>query len=264
MKLGIIGFGNMAEAILGGIISNDFVSADEVIISRRNIEKLECAKEKYGVQISTNNADVVRTADVLLLCVKPQMLDSVISEIKEEVKKQQLIISIAAGKSIEYLTSAFGENIKVVRAMPNTPAFVGEGCTGICFGDDIGAGEKKYVLDLFACIGKADEVPEYLMDAVGGVSGCSPAFVFMFIEALADGAVASGMPRKQAYEFAAQAVMGSAKLMLETGKHPGELKDMVCSPGGTTIQGVRTLEEKGFRAAVMDAVIATVEKSKKL
>lgn len=264
MKLGIIGYGNMAAAIMEGIIKGDFISAEDIIIARRNKEVLEKAKEKFGVSVTTDNCEVVKKSEVLLLCVKPQVLPAVIDEIRTSVQDSQLIISIVAGKSIEWLNDAFQRKLKIVRTMPNTPALVGEGCTGICFSGNVSDGEKKYAVDLFNCVGRAEEVPEKLMDAVGGVSGCSPAFVFLFIEALADGAVAAGMPRKQAYQFAAQAVMGSAKLMLETGKHPGELKDMVCSPGGTTIAGVRVLEEKGMRAAVMDAVLETVNKSKKL
>lgn len=264
MKLGLIGYGNMAEAIMAGVIAKGFVEAKDVIISRRNRALLEKAQEKYGVAITTDNREVVEKAEVLLLCVKPQMLSTLIDEIRENIKEEQLIISIAAGKSISWLQEAFGRNLKIVRTMPNTPALVGEGCTGICFSDVIAENEKKFTKELFSCVGKADEVPEKLIDAVGGVSGCSPAFVFMFIEALADGAVAGGMPRTQAYEFAAQAVLGSAKLMIETGKHPAQLKDMVCSPGGTTIQGVRVLEENGMRGTVMNAVLETIEMSKKI
>lgn len=264
MRLGFIGFGNMAEAIMGGVIANDFVKAEDIIVSRRDVSKLEAAKEQYGVAITKDNCQVVNESDVVLLCVKPQMLQGVIDEIKDVVSNKHLVISIAAGKTLEWLSGAFGKEVKLVRTMPNTPALVGEGCTGICFSEGISDGEKKYALDLFGCVGKADEVPEHLMNVVGGVSGSSPAFVFMFMEAMADAAVANGMPRKQAYEFAAQAVMGSAKLMLETGKHPGELKDMVCSPGGTTIQGVRILEEQGMRASVIDAINGTIEKSKQL
>ena len=148
--------------------------------------------------------------------------------------------------------------------MPNTPALVMEGCTGICAGADVTEEELERIVGLMEAFGKASVVPERLMDVVVGVSGSSPAYVFMFIEAMADEAVAAGMPRKQAYEFAAQSVLGSAKMVLETGKHPGELKDMVCSPGGTTIEAVKVLEEKGFRAAVMDAMEACIEKSKNM
>ena len=162
------------------------------------------------------------------------------------------------------MEEAFGQKLKFIRCMPNTPAMVGEGCSGVCRNEMVSDDEMAQCMKLITSFGIAEEVPERLMDAVGAVSGSSPAFVFMFMEALADGAVKAGMPRAQAYRFAAQAVMGSAKLMLESGKHPGELKDMVCSPGGTTIEGVQELEKAGLRKSVMSAVEACVEKSRKL
>ena len=193
----------------------------------------------------------------------------VIAEIRDLLREGTLVVSVAAGKSIKYIEEQFGvyeseRRIKLVRCMPNTPALVLAGCTGFFINDQVNKEEKDLAEKLFSSFGKAIEVPERLMDTVGSVSGSSPAFVFMFIEALADGAVAEGMPRGQALEFAAQAVYGSAKLVLESGLHPEELKDMVCSPGGTTIQGVRTLEKGGMRGNVMDAVIACVEKTRKL
>ena len=163
-----------------------------------------------------------------------------------------------------WIEDTFAKEIKLVRCMPNTPALVGAGCTGLCANARVSRGEIDYSKKLMSSFGRADVVSEHMIDVVGAVSGSSPAYVFMFIEAMADGAVAAGMPRAQAYEFAAQAVYGAAKLVLESGKHPGELKDMVCSPGGTTIQGVRILEEKGMRGAVIDALTVTVEQSKKL
>lgn len=264
MKLGIIGFGNMAEAILGGILANGFVKKEEVTASGKDEVMLAKASEKYGIGVEPDNKKVVAAADVILLSVKPQILADVIEEIKEVCTTDKLVISIAAGKTQQWIEEAFGGSRKVVRCMPNTPALVGEGCTGICFSDSVNEEEKQLALKMFSCVGKAQEVPEKLMDVVVGVSGSSPAYVFMFIEAMADAAVEMGMPRKQAYDFAAQAVLGSAKLLLETGKHPGELKDMVCSPGGTTIAAVRVLEEKGMRSAVMDAVVKCVERSKEL
>ena len=175
------------------------------------------------------------------------------------------MVSIAAGRTLGYLKEAFGRpELKIVRCMPNTPALVLEGCTGICAGDEVPEEDLEKVVTLMESFGKASVVPERLMDVVVGVSGSSPAYVFMFIEAMADEAVAAGMPRKQAYEFAAQSVLGSAKMVLETEKHPGELKDMVCSPGGTTIEAVKVLEEKGMRAAVMDAMEACIEKSRSM
>ena len=176
-----------------------------------------------------------------------------------------MVVSIAAGKTIAFIENGLGSSeVKIVRCMPNTPALVGEGCTGVCANKNVEKEELEQVLALIRSFGVAEAVPESLMDVVVGVSGSSPAYVFMFIEAMADQAVAAGMPRKQAYQFAAQAVLGSAKMVLETGMHPGELKDMVCSPGGTTIQAVKVLEEKGMRAAVMDAMEACIEKSRQL
>jgi len=264
MKLGIIGFGNMAEAILGGILSGEFVVKEDVTASGKDEIMLAKASEKYGINVEPDNKKVVADADVILLSVKPQILPDVIAEIKDVCTQDKLIISIAAGKSLQFIEDAFGCAHKIVRCMPNTPALVGEGSTGICFSESVSDEEKTFALNMFSCIGKAQEVPEKLMDVVVGVSGSAPAYVFMFIEAMADAAVEMGMPRAQAYTFAAQAVMGSAKLLLETGKHPGELKDMVCSPAGTTIAAVRVLEEKGMRAAVMDAVIKCIERSKEL
>ncbi len=203
-------------------------------------------------------------SDILFLAVKPQMYETVIAEIKDSVRKDAVIVSIAPGKTMEWLEGQFGKKVKLVRCMPNTPALVGEGCTGVCFHESLSEEEKKEILRLLESFGRAIEVAEGLMDVVVGVSGSSPAYVFMFIEAMADAAVADGMPRKQAYEFAAQAVLGSAKMVLETGMHPGELKDMVCSPGGTTIEAVKVLEEKGLRSAVIKAQCACVDKSKNM
>ena len=264
MKLGIIGFGNMAEAILGGILNGGFIAKEDVAASGKDEAMLAKASEKYGIGVEMDNCKLVENSNVILLSVKPQIMQTVLDEIKGVCSRDKLIISIAAGKSLQFIEEGLGGSHKIVRCMPNTPALVGEGSTGICFSDSVSEEEKAYALKLFSCIGKAQEVPEKLMDVVVGVSGSAPAYVFMFIEAMADAAVEMGMPRAQAYTFAAQAVMGSAKLLLETGKHPGELKDMVCSPGGTTIAAVRVLEEKGMRAAVMDAVIKCIERSKEL
>lgn len=264
MKLGIIGFGNMAEAILGGILKSGFAAKEDITASGRDEEMLKKASDTYGIGVERDNKKAAWEADVILLSVKPQILGEVIEEIKGVCSQDKLIISIAAGKTQRWIEEAFGCAHKVVRCMPNTPALVGEGCSGICFSGSVSEAEKEYALKMFSCVGKAYEVPEKLMDVVVGVSGSAPAYVFMFIEAMADGAVAMGMPRVQAYEFAAQAVMGSAKLLLDTGRHPGELKDMVCSPAGTTIEAVRILEEKGMRSAVMDAVIRCIERSREL
>lgn len=264
-KIGFIGLGNMATAMIGGMLAKGLVQSDEIIGSARTDATMENVKRKYNIATVTKNADVAAQADILFLAVKPVFLDEVIAEIKHTMKPGALVVSIAAGRDLKYLRDSFGiSGLKLVRCMPNTPALVLEGCTGICAGEEVPEEELDRVVELMASFGRASVVPERLMDVVVGVSGSSPAYVFMFIEAMADAAVAQGMPRKQAYEFAAQAVMGSARMVLETGKHPGELKDMVCSPGGTTIQAVKVLEEKGMRAAVMDAVDACIEKSRML
>lgn len=264
MKIGFIGLGNMADAIIGGMLKEGIVEAADIIGSAKTDATLEKMAQKYDIVVTNDNAEVASKSDVLILAVKPQFFAEVIENIKTVTTEDTLIISIAAGKSIAWIEEAFGKSIKLVRCMPNTPALVGEGCTGVCLNGRVSEEEKDYSLKLMKSFGRASIIPERLIDAVGAVSGSSPAFVFMFIEAMADAGVAAGMTRVQAYEFAAQAVYGSAKLMLESGKHPGELKDMVCSPGGTTIQGVKVLEEKGMRGAVMSALEACVEKSKKL
>lgn len=264
MKIGFIGLGNMARAIIGGMMEKGIVSAQDICGSAKTQKTLEAVQKEYGIDTLASNVAVASQCQTLVLAVKPQFLEGVIREIRDAVQPDTLIISIAAGKTLSWLEEAFGRKVKIVRCMPNTPALVGEGCTGICANAAVSEEETAYSLRLMESFGKASLVEERLMDAVGAVSGSSPAYVFLFIEAMADAGVAAGMPRAQAYEFAAQAVYGSAKLMLETGKHPGELKDMVCSPGGTTIEGVRVLEEAGFRGAVMDALLATVEKSRNM
>ncbi len=265
MKIGFIGLGNMATAIIGGMLQKEMVQAQDIIGSDKMEAARKNAAEKFGICVPENNISVVKEADILFLAVKPIYLSEVIEEIKDVVKPETLIVSIVAGRTLEFLKTAFGrQEAKIIRCMPNTPALVLEGCTGVCTDKYVTEEELNTVLGLLRSFGVASVVPEYLMDVVVGVSGSSPAYVFMFIEAMADEAVAEGMPRNQAYEFAAQAVLGSAKMVLETGKHPGELKDMVCSPGGTTIQAVKVLEEKGMRAAVMDAMEACIHKSRNM
>lgn len=264
MKIGFIGLGNMAKAMIGGMLAKGIANPQEILGYAKTEATRNAVREKYGVCILENNVQVAAESDVLILAVKPQIFGSVISQIKDCIREDSLLISIAAGKTIAQIQEDFGRKLKLVRCMPNTPAMVGEGCSGVCRSELVSEEEMSCCMTLLESFGIARELPETLIDAVVGVSGSSPAFVFMFIEALADGAVKAGMPRKQAYQFAAQTVMGSAKLMLETGMHPGELKDMVCSPGGTTIEGVKTLEETGFRSAVIKAVEACVEKSRNM
>lgn len=264
-KIGFIGLGNMATAIIGGLLAKEMVKPENILGYDKFAEAAEKVKTKYNITLVSETTEAAQGADVLFLAVKPGILTEVLPQISASIKKETVIISIAAGKTLAFLEENLGRtDCKIVRCMPNTPALVLEGCTGVCSNQNVTSGEMEEVLKLLGAFGRASIVPEKLMDVVVGISGSSPAYVFMFIEAMADAAVAAGMPRAQAYEFSAQAVLGSAKLLLETGKHPGELKDMVCSPAGTTIQAVKVLEELGFRGAVMDAVEACIEKSRNI
>ena len=220
MKIGFIGCGNMASAMIGGILRQGIFSKDEIIVSNLTEEGRARSEKTLGVVTTLDNNEIVRSAKTVVL--------------------------------------------KVVRFMPNTPAQVGAGMTAVCTNDRVSEDELAEILKITDSFGCTEVIPERLMDAAGAVGGCSPAYVFMFIEAMADAAVSQGMPRKQAYKFASQTVLGSAKMVLETGRHPGDLKDMVCSPAGTTIEGVRTLEKSGFRSAVFEALTAAAEKGKKL
>lgn len=264
MKIGLIGLGNMAGAMIGGLIANGFVRAEDIYGSDANAELAEERAKVCRINITKSNIATAEIADYLILAVKPQFVGEVIDEIKDAGKEGQVVISIVAGKSIAWITKRFGHEIKLVRCMPNTAALVSEAMTAFSPNGNVSDEELKTVQQILESFGHAQVVPEHLMDSVVGVSGSAPAYVFMLIEAMADAAVEGGMPRQQAYTFAAQAVLGSAKLMLETGKHPGELKDMVCSPAGTTIAAVKALEQGCFRGTVMEAVKAAIERSKEL
>lgn len=264
MKIGFIGLGNMASAMIGGMLDTGTFSPDEIIGSAKTQATADRAGQRFGIAAGTDNQETARQADVLILAVKPVFLPEVIAEIKNIVDETKLVISIVAGKSIDWLEQEFGRKLRMIRCMPNTPAMVGEACTCICLKEDVSKQDEETARKIMNSFGKASVLPERLMDAFIGVAGSAPAYVFLFIEAMADAAVLAGMPRAQAYEFAAQTVLGSAKMVLETRQHPGVLKDMVCSPAGTTIEAVKVLEEKGMRAAVIDAVNACVEKSRNL
>lgn len=262
-EVGFIGCGNMASAIIGGLTSNAGIAPADIIVSDASSAAIKKAHENLGVDTG-DNLTVAKSSKVLFLSVKPQYYEIVINEIKDELPAGQIIITIAPGKTLEWLGERIGNDKKLVRTMPNTPALVGEGITGVCSNDNVTEDEFAHVMKLLSSFGLAEAIPENLMDVCVSVSGSSPAYVFMFIEAMADAAVADGMPRDKAYRFAAQAVLGSAKMVLETGKHPAELKDMVCSPAGTTIEAVRVLEEKGMRSAVFEAMKACTRKAKGL
>lgn len=263
-KTGFIGAGTMAEAIFGRMFKQDLTAPSQIIGADLNPERLAHLADVYGIHTTTDNKACARESKLLFLSVKPGALYGVIQEIRGEVRPDTVVVSIVAGQSISRIEEAFGRPVKLIRAMPNTPALVGEGMTALTPNDQVTEVEFVAVSTVFDCMGRWETVPESLMDAVTGVSGSSPAYVFLLLEAMADAAVAEGMPREQAYRFAAQAVLGSAKMALETGLHPGALKDQVCSPGGTTIEAVALLEEGGLRSAVIRAQRACTAKSREM
>lgn len=260
MTVGFIGAGNMATAMMSGILQKGLLQPSDILAASPH----DRVSEKLRVRFTMDNRQAAAESDVLFLSVKPQIYETIIAEIKNDLKAGQLIITIAPGKTLAWLREQFGRDLPIIRTMPNTPAMVGEGMTAACPNEFVTEEQKETAWKLLGSFGRVEVVPEHLMDVVTSVSGSSPAYVFILIEAMADAAVADGMPRQQAYTFAAQAVMGSAKMVLETGRRPAELKDMVCSPAGTTIEAVRVLEEKGFRSAVIEAMKACTEKGRRL
>lgn len=262
--IGFIGSGNMGSAMIKGITRSGLVPAEKIIASDPLEENCKKLREQYLIRTTSDNLEVARIADILFLAVKPNIYSKIINEIKKEIKETCIVISIAAGQKIEALEGLFEKNIKLVRAMPNTPSLIGEGMSALCSNNHISKEELDQVEEVFSSFGRVEIVSEYMMDAVTAVSGSSPAYVFMMIEAMADAAVLGGLPRNQAYTFAAAAVYGSAKMLLETGIHPGQLKDMVCSPGGTTIEAVAELEKKGFKGSIISAMEVCMDKSKNM
>lgn len=264
MKLGFIGAGNMARAMMGGIVASGLISGNEIIVSDSSESARVRAQEDFGVRVTEDNAAAASRSEILVLAVKPQIYPPVITQIAAAVPQDAVVISIAPGHTLEKLAAMFDRKLKIVRCMPNTPAMVGEGMTAVCRNEHVGDSDLQRVRALLDAFGKSACVSEKLLDAVIAVSGSAPAYIFILIEAMADAAVLEGLHRADAYRFAAQAVLGSAKMVLQTGIHPGALKDMVCSPGGTTIEAVRVLEEKGFRSSIMEAMRACANKSKEM
>lgn len=263
-QIGFIGCGKMAQAMIQGIITSEVATPQQIIVSARTEETLQFVEKTYEVGTSLKNIEVAAHADYLFLAVKPDLYDAVINEVKEVVKDEAIIITIAAGITLDFIEKQFEKPIKTVRSMPNTPSLVGEGMSALCVNSYVSTGDLSEIVKLFEGFGKTEVIEERLMDAIPAVSGSSPAYAYLFIEALADGAVMQGIPRKQAYKLASQALLGAAKMVLETEKHPGELKDDVCTPGGSTIQAISTLEEQGFRAAIIAAMESCTKKSKEL
>lgn len=263
-KIGFIGAGNMAKAIIGGMVKSNLIAARNIFIYGPHEEKLRVTQKELGVEIGSSAKLLAESMDILFIAVKPNIFLKVLEEVSGSIKEDTLIVSIAAGITIESMEKVLTDKHKIIRAMPNTPALVNEGMSSICGNNRVTEEELLLVKEIFDSFGKTEILPEYLIHSVIGVSGSAPAYIFMLIEAMADGAVLGGMPREKAYKFAAQAVLGSAKMVLETGKHPGELKDMVCSPSGTTIEAVKVLEEKGFRSAIIGAMEKCMNKSKEM
>lgn len=258
-KIGFIGIGNMGYAILKGLLKVH--NKNSIIITDADRERMIGVGSETGVKLMDSNAECAKQAKYVVLAVKPQYYDTVLDNISAEITKEKVIISIAPGFTIQQLKDKLGADKRIVRAMPNTPALLGEGMTGVTYDETLfDEKEKATIQSFFTSFGRMQLVEERLINAVVCVSGSSPAYVYMFIEALADGAVKYGLPRATAYEMAAQTVLGSARMVLETKRHPGELKDQVCSPGGTTIAAVSALEEHGFRNAVLKAADACYEK----
>ena len=261
LKIGFIGSGNMAQAIIGGMIDSNLVSKDNIYATAVSDKTINLVKEKYGVNTSKDNKDVANKTDIIFLAVKPNVYKTVIDEIKDVVDENKLIVTIAAGQTIENIEDMFGRELRIIRTMPNTPALVGEGMGLITANKKATNEDVENVVKIFNSFGKSEIVEEALIDTAGSLSGCGPAYTYMYIEALADAAVESGVKRDLAYKLAAQMVLGSAKMVLESGEHPGALKDNVCSPGGTTIKGVNVLEKAGFRGVVIDALLASINKT---
>src|SRR5687767_8405527 len=264
LKVGFLGAGKMATALAKGFIRAGLVNAQSVFAS----DPVEASRTQFagetGAKATTSNADVLKSAPVIFLAVKPSHVNEVLAEVKPAFTDRHVLISIAAGVPIARMEAVLGASARIIRVMPNTPALVGESASAFALGKGAHAEDGALVQKLLSSVGVAYEVKEALLDAVTGLSGSGPAYGFVLIEALSDGGVAAGLPRDVATKLAAQTLLGSAKMVLETGLHTGTLKDMVTSPGGTTIEGLQELEKGGVRAALINAVRAATEKSRKL
>lgn len=260
-KIGFLGAGKMASAIIKGLLKYG-VSPANITAGERWAPAAEAARKEFGIFVTEDNADIVKRSDILIIAVKPKDIEEALSTAGDT--KDKLFISIAAGVTINSLEKLVGDGARVIRVMPNICATVLQSATGISRGTNATAEDAAIAMEIFSAIGVAMEINENLLDAVTGLSGSGPAFIFQIIEAMADGGVYAGLDRATAQTLAAQTVLGAATMVVESGMHPGALKDMVCSPGGTTIEGVAVLEEKAVRAAFMDAVIAATDKSEQL
>lgn len=264
MKVGFIGAGRMATALAGGLISSGFATADDVCAS----DTYEAAREKFahetGAATLESNITIAEQSDVVIFSVKPQQIPDVLQEIKGAITTRQLLVSIAAGSPLSLFLNTLGETIRIIRVMPNTPCLVKQGASAFARGGKATPADASLVESLLSTVGIAVEVPESQLDAVTGLSGSGPAYIYQIIEALSDGGVRMGLPRHIATQLAAQTVKGAAEMVLETGEHPGALKDAVTSPAGTTIAGIHALEAGGLRSSLMNAVSAATQRSVEL
>ena len=264
-KIAFIGAGNMAEAMIRGVLKAKVVEPSDILATGRRQERLESLTEAYGVSGFLDNAEAASMADIVVLSVKPQILDKILREIGDAVSSSALVVSIAAGYPIARIASYLHAGARICRGMPNMPAIVDAGASGFVAGEHVTDEDSRQARFLFEAMGMVVQVDEEsLLDAVTGLSGSGPAYVFMIIEALSDAGVKVGLPRRHAQALAAQTVLGSAQLLLETGEHPGVLKDRVTSPGGTAIAGLHTLEEGGLRTTLINAVTAATDRCREL
>lgn len=262
-RISFVGGGRMAEALISGVLSSRGYKADQIHVADPDTVRLDHLKSQYGIQIGLTNHEAVVSGDVVVLAVKPQVMAEVLKEIGDVLTKR-LVISVVAGVRLGRMIKACGPQARIIRAMPNTPAMVGEGMTALATGPGVEENEVACARQIFESIGRVVPVDERLMDAVTGLSGSGPAYVFLMIEAMADGGVKMGLPRETAGLLAAQTVLGAARMVLETGQHPARLKDEVASPGGTTIAGLHRLEQGGLRGLLIDAVEAAAKRSQEL
>ena len=263
IRLGVIGAGNMGEAILRGYLTSGYAASEKTAVYDPDLEKCRALERDLGVSVADSLADLIEKSDLLLIAVKPNICTHLFKEQFDRFENKA-VVSIAAGWGGERLKKALPATTRVLRVMPNTPAMIGEGMIVFESGDSLTDEERAFAETMFGSVGDVISLEPKLMDAVTAVSGSGPAYVYLFIEALADGGVKAGLPRSIALKLAAQTVKGSAMMVSETGVHPGELKDRVCSPGGTTIEAVAVLEQTGFRGSVIAAVDACREKSERM
>lgn len=263
-KVAIIGGGKMGEALIGGIVAGGVFSSADVTVTDVVPDRLTYLKDKYGVNATAENTKAVKGAQIVILAVKPQSMPGVLKELSAFIDKTKLVISIAAGITIPFLEERLKKGSRVIRAMPNTPALIGEGAAALAPGGNISEDDLAVAREIFEAVGTTVVVDEALMDAVTGLSGSGPAYGFVIMDALSDAGVLMGLSRDIARKLAAQTLLGAAKLYLTTGKHPAELRDMVTSPGGTTIAGLKALEQGGLRAALISAVEAATLRAKEL